>query len=152
MAQLRANTRFRKSVDVETFRTDGVGPVSAGDLVMFDTTLKRLTAGSGPKFVGVAQDQIPLASALDSQFTATDVPVIRQGVFAMIPTSGDTYSNGDAVYVGATAQTVKKKTAEADTEIIGYAWLPLGGTVVGATAASVDVLIVANFPAVGIPA
>jgi hypothetical protein len=150
--------RFLKAGNPEAFRLDptGTNPISLGDLVIWsaaDFFLKRLTAGNGPQFIGVAEGVGPTpASSIDNAANLVEnIRVRGEGVFRFKGTAADSLSHGDALVIGADAQTVLKRTAEAATEIIGYVWRPTASAAfVVAAGNEVDVLIAANHPAVGI--
>lgn len=152
--------RYEMPGDAQDYRVDPTvpagNPVEMGDMVYWsagDFFLKVLTAGNGPEFVGVAEGVGPTpTSNIDN--VAGLVPSIRvrgKGVFRFKTTAADSLSHGDAMVVGADAQTVLKQTGEADTEIVGYVFNPQADAVVtGATGVNIDVLVAANFPAVGL--
>jgi predicted RecA/RadA family phage recombinase len=148
--------RYLKSGNPEAFRLDptGTNPVSLGDMVMYDTAnfyALRLTAGNAPAFIGVAEGVGPTpASAIDNAPNLVDsVKVRAHGIFTFKKTTGDSLVHGDPLVIGADCQTVLKQTAEPDTEIIAYAWLPMASAALTG-AGTVDAVLKCNAPATGI--
>ena len=145
------NYRFKRDArSVEVFAANpAVDVVEMGDLVQWDTatkTAKRLAStANAAAFIGVAEGAIPPTSNIDnSTLLVTQLTVRKSGTFSYKTSVGDTLVNGDAVTIGADNQTVLK-TATAG-EVIGYADIPDGSSVVGAAGVLVDVRIRPNFP------
>lgn len=134
----------------------GTNPVELGDLVYWDNAnryLKKMTAGNGPNFLGVAEGHGPTpVSQIDNQ--ANLIPSIRvqhTGIARMKTTAADSLSHGDELVIGADAQTVLKRTGEAVTEIIGYVWNPTASAAVtGAAGVQINVVLSPQYPAVGL--
>lgn len=64
-------------------------------------------------------------------------------VYTFFTTSGDTYTEGTAVYFGTDAQTI---TSQAASHSIGVVSLPTGATVAGGAGILVPVLVVPQIP------
>ena len=110
-----------------------------------------LTAGAEALFVGVAESVAPTpVSNIDNTTGLVSTVRVRTcGVFAFKTTAGQTYSHGDAVKMGADAQTVSN--ASVTTAYMGYVWRPEAtATLTGAAGTSVDVAIVCQYPATGL--
>lgn len=148
--------RYLKSGNPEAYRLDptGTNPVSLGDMVMYDTAnfyILRLTAGNAAAFVGVAEGVGPTpASNIDNAPNLVESVTVRaHGIFTFNKTTGDSLVHGDALVIGADCQTVLKQVAEPDSEIIGYAWLPMASAALTG-AGTVDVVLHPNAPATGV--
>lgn len=102
--------------------------VNAGDLVWMDTSNHFIASIDNEThaafFAGVALDG-PYIQPYSTKFAQPQLPVGKKGIFRMKMTSGDTYSHGDALYIGADAQTVTKVVG---TNILGTVALPPGVT------------------------
>lgn len=154
-----ANTyRYSKPGDPASYRLNpagGADQIEVGALVYFDVSafyLKNMTAGNGPEFVGVASDTGPTpASQIDNAPNLIpNCPIDSSGVFRFKTTVADSLSHGDAMVIGADAQTLLKKTGEAATEIIAYFWNPTGSAAVVAAGEEQLFLIAVNLPVAGI--
>ena len=153
-----ANTyRYSKPGNPASYRFDpsGSNQIEMGDLVYFDVSafvLKQMTAGNGPEFVGVASDTGPTpASLIDNAANLIENGNVESaGVFRFKTTVADNLNHGDAMVIGADAQTLLKRTAEAVTEIIAYFWNPTGSATIVAAGEEQPFLIAANLPVAGI--
>lgn len=136
--------------------TDGSGDYKAGEMVSSETGgLKSLIDANATKFAGVAQDSAFISLYVD-QATGLAVKEYRGSGEVLIgqihffkTTAAEVYSHGNAVYVGADAQTVTKVDPGSGI-IVGYAWLENGGTVTGATGVTVNVLSMPQYPTAAI--
>jgi len=132
---------------------DGTFDIKGGDLVYFDTSahiLKTLdTDAHGDYFAGMALNgskYSPAPYGLDKYFPA--VPVAQKAIVRMSATVGETYYHGQAVYLGADAQTIKN-TAGGYTRILGYVSMPEDNTAAGHLAVAGDkirVELAVDFP------
>ena len=133
--------------------TAGSHDFNAGDLVAFDgTELAALTASTtSATFAGVAQNSSYLGiyakdGAVVKNYSPS-VEVIIGQVHRFQTSSGDSISHMTPMYCGADAQTVTSQTSGHD--IIGYAYLPQGGTLSGSDVGAgkyVEVLVVPTYP------
>jgi len=150
--------RYEMPADPADYRLDpaGANPIELGDLVYWDTGnlyLKTMTAGNGPSFVGVAEGHgpTPVSQIDNAPYLIKSIRVRHKGVVRMKTTAADSLSHGDLLVIGADAQTVLKRTAEALTEVIGYVWNPqASAAVTGAAGVNIDVVLSPQFPAVGL--
>lgn len=131
--------------------TDGTADINQGDQLYMDTTnhvVKPLGASddtNAANFCGVAQDG-SFIQPYSAKVYADRIPVGTKGVFRFNTTVGDTYHDGDALYVGADAQTVTN-TVGALTKKIGYVKLAPGqSTLAGAAGVTVEAQITPLWP------
>lgn len=147
--------RFERQASPDRYRIDPADTIDRGDLLKWDAgnfKVIPMTAGAEADFVGVAMGQIPPASNIDNVAGSTyetDIQVFHHGVFRFKATATESYEHGDAVHMGADAQTVSLATLPADKElVIGYVWRPKASAALVAVAGDeVDVYISANIPA-----
>lgn len=131
--------------------TTGSNDFNQGDLLYLDTSAHLVKACTddtkAATFVGVASD----TSWRNLYGTKTypdsgQVAVFVAGIFTFNSTTSDTYNDGDAVYIGADAQTITS-TAGMLTHKLGYVKLRPGqSAITGAAGTTVDILIVPQFP------
>lgn len=130
---------------------DGTADINQGDQVYLDTSahvVKSLGAAddtNAATFVGVAGESSFINPYGTKEYSA-QIPVVRAGVVSMFTTSGDTYNEGDALYVGADAQTVTN-TVGGLTKKVGYAKMRPGqSAVAGGATVAIDMVIEAQYP------
>lgn len=135
-------------------KTDGTADINQGDQVYVDTSahvVKSLGANddtNAATFIGVANESSYINPYGTKEYSA-QIPVVVEGVVTMNTTSGDTYNEGDALYVGADAQTVTN-TVGGLTKKIGYAKMRPGqSAVAGGTGVTIDMVIERQFPVAG---
>ena len=106
--------------------TTGSNDVMAGDAVWMDTTNHWVASvdsdAHAAYFAGVAMDGSYIQPYSSKKYSP-QIPVLTKGVVRFLMTSGDTYHDGDSVYIGATPQTITN-TAGGSTHVIGYVKLP----------------------------
>lgn len=131
-------------------KTDGTADFNQGDLVYFDTSAKVVKAAATDAncqyLAGVAGESSNLTLYGTKVYPDSgSVSVKTKGTFSFGTTTGDTYSDGDAVYIGADAQTV---TNQAATYAVGYVKLRPGVTSLagGTGTVKVDVVLYTRFP------
>ena len=140
------NVGFEMKVPFKV-KTDGTADINQGDQVYLDTsahTVKSVGSdGNAATFVGVAADTSFRNLYGTKQYPDSGtIQVYIAGIFYFGQTSGDTYHDGDSVYVGADAQTITN-TAGGNTNIIGYIKIRPGlSSVAYAAGTTIDVLIV----------
>lgn len=124
---------------------DSTNPINAGDLVYLDTSAHVVktvdTDSHAASFVGVALQPSHVSSNLDNGTIPgqAGIMVAWDAVVSMKTTAAETYYTGDAVYIGADAQTIQKTTG---TNKIGTVILPVGvASLVGATGVYVQIYI-----------
>lgn len=126
--------------------------INQGDMVWFDTSahvLKPLDSDAHAAFLaGVAYDSSFL-NLYGTKIYEAAVVAIATGRTRMKTTSGDTYHDGDTLYIGADAQTVTN-TAGGNTHSVGVVHLPFGNTVSGGSGTLIECIILAQFPGVGV--
>lgn len=96
--------------------------IEMGDMIQWDTSTKsakQCTAAAADKFRGVCESE-PIVSRLGE--TLDRIKIRSQGVHDFKTTGGDTYFEGDAVYMGADPQTVTKTAGT--SFLVGYVSLP----------------------------
>lgn len=136
-------------------KTDGTADINQGDQVYVDTSahvVKSLGANddtNAANFVGVAMESSYI-NPYGTKMYSAQIPVMLDGVATFNTTSGDTYNEGDAVYVGADAQTVTN-TVGGLTKKIGFVKMRPGqSAVAGGSGVTIDVAIERQFPVAGI--
>ncbi len=131
--------------------TTGNSDFNQGDLLYLDTSSHTVKAvgsdGNAATLVGVASDTSWRTIYGTKQYPDSgQVEVFTAGIFTFNTTTSDTYNDGDAVYIGADAQTVTS-TAGMLTNKVGYVKLRPGqSAVTGAAGVTIDILIVPKFP------
>jgi len=148
MATVASNTKKRKQ-----YGTHAAWPVASnatinqGDLLVHDDTnhvaALATNDASIAKLIGVAEESFPINSlgTGDGSTRQLSVQVGWGDVYEFKTTSGDTYHDGDQVYIGADAQTVTN-TAGGATHPLGIVRLPIGvASVAAAAGVTVDVLV-----------
>ena len=130
---------------------DGTADINQGDQVYYDTSahvVKSLGTSddtNAANFYGVAGDG-SFIQPYATKVYADMIPVYNKGVFRFKSTVGDTYTNGNKVYVGADAQTITN-TIGGNTKVLGIVILPPGITsLAGAVGTFVEVQIEAQYP------
>lgn len=148
-----------KVVDVGAARTvpyncdvTGSNDFNQGDMLYLDTsshTVKAIASdGNAGTFVGVASDTSWRAvyGSTKKYPDSGQVSVFTAGEFFFNTTAGDTINDGDAVYIGADAQTVTN-TVGGLTKKLGIAKLNPGqGAVAGGAGVTINVLIIPQYP------
>lgn len=134
--------------------TDGTYDINQGDQVYWDSSghvVKPVdTNGHAATFAGVAAQSSYMNPYGTKIYPQGSIEVWTKGKYTFKTTVGDTLNHGDPVYLGADAQTVTNQDPGGGN-VIGYVWLPLGGTAVtGATGTNIDVVIKALFPFAGV--
>ena len=125
--------------------------INAGDLCWYDATVGYIKpldsdAHANATFVGVAVDTSYTNPYGTKEYVAS-LGVWVGNVHSFFMTAGDTYIEGTPVYFGSDAQTVQMQSG---SHAIGYAKMRKGvASVAYAAGATVDVLVVPNFPIVG---
>ena len=102
---------------------------------------------SGAFFLGVAQFQYPLSSPIDNnnpQALTYRGAVRRSGIFPMKTTASETYVHGTALYATAGGDGLTVTTVSSGNTLVGYANVPDGSQVVGATGVTVDLELSQN--------
>lgn len=99
--------------------------LTSGDMIAWDSTNKKAvqaTQATDTDFVGVMRGDGQVYSLGRD---ATEISVIAKAgeVFEFKTTGSDTYFHGDAVYMGADAQTVQKSST--GSFLVGYVHLPV---------------------------
>jgi hypothetical protein len=138
---------FQKKVGPWVGKANTAVTINLGDMLMWDSgALTPVTVDTdASKFVGICEGQVPISSNIDNVTgLENQVRVNDNGVFLMNTTNGDTLSHGDAVVIGATAQTVVKDTT--DAKIVGYVWLPDGTSITGDPGVRCPIRIRVNYP------
>lgn len=132
--------------------TSGSNDINQGDLLYFDTSAhvaKPLDSDAHAAFLlGVAYDSSFL-NLYGTKIYEAAVVAVCDGVSRMKTTSGDTYHDGDTLYLGADAQTVTN-TAGGNTHPVGNVHLPFGNTVAGGANILIECIILAQFPGTGV--
>lgn len=127
--------------------SDGTADIKQGELLYWDSSAKVVkpiaTDGNAATGAGVAMKSSFLNLYGTKKYEASMEAQVG-AIHSLKTTSGDTYNAGDAVYIGADAQTV---TTVAATNVIGYVVLRDGqSAITGAANVNVDVLVVAKSP------
>lgn len=131
-------------------KTDGTADVNGGDLVYFDTSAKVVKSADTDAHMatgaGVACNGSFIAPYTTKMYGAGNIPVLQKGIVRMKTTVGDTYSPGDALYLGADAQTVTN-TVGGNSNILGYVVLRPGITSLAAGATvTIELELAVKFP------
>jgi hypothetical protein len=149
------NIVLRGSVLGMAILTNGTADINQGDQVYVDTSahvVKSLGVSddtNAATFLGVAMDASYI-NPYGTKMYSPQIPVMTSGVVSFKTTAGDTYNAGDALYVGADAQTVTN-TAGALTKKIGFVVTRPGqSAVAGGTGVTIDAVIEHQFPTAGI--
>lgn len=93
---------------------DGTSDINQGDQVYMDTTAKVIKSlgasddSNANTYVGIAMASSFIQPYSQKKYQPL-IPVLIAGVVNQNTTSGDTYNEGDALYVGADAQTVARR-------------------------------------------
>ena len=131
--------------------SSGSNDINQGDQVYLDTSAhlaKSLGASddsNAAHFLGVAGESSYI-NPYGTKMYSAQIPVVVSGVATFNTTSGDTYNEGDAVYVGADAQTVTN-TAGMLTNKVGYVKMRSGqSAVAGGSGITIDVEIQPKYP------
>jgi len=128
----------------------GSNDFNCGDMLYMDTSAHQAkplinSDSNAATFCGVAMNG-SYVNVYGTKNYFDLVPVLLKGIVSFFMTSGDTYHDGDAVYVGADAQTVTN-TAGGLTKKLGYVKLPAGLTSVAYAAGSkIEVQITPLWP------
>lgn len=142
---------------VISFAVDGTGSndINQGDQVYIDTSahlVKSLGANDDTNahyFAGIADESSYINPYGTKEYSA-QIPVVISGIVTMNTTTGDTINEGDALYVGADAQTVTN-TKGGLNYVIGYAKMRPGqSAVAGGTGVTIDMIIARQWPVAAI--
>jgi hypothetical protein len=133
--------------------TSGTYDFNQGDMLYFDTSAHFVKVVSSDAtaayFCGVAGEG-PYIQVFSQKKYADRIPVLARGGFRFKTTAGETYYDGDAVYIGADAQTVSKAASQGGgtSNPVGVVVLAAGQTsLLAAATGFVEVKITARFPA-----
>ena len=132
--------------------TDGTFDINQGDLVWFDSSSHKVKSADTDAhcqyLAGVAGETSYLNLTGTKIYTDSGcIPVFTKGIFTFNTTSGDTYNDGDTLYIGADAQTI---TNQAASHAVGYAKMRPGqSAVAGGAGITIDMVLVAQFPVAG---
>lgn len=125
---------------------DSASHINQGDLVYWDATSMTAKAldsdAHAATLLGAALGSSIVNSNIDNTSSSgePDINIGYGGIFDMKTTSGDLYSEGTPVYVGADAQTVTSATGS--TNKVGVVRLaPRGSAITGAAGVTVPVLV-----------
>ena len=128
----------------ESYVINSSSGVFAGDMCQWDPGDRVATANalaSGSSFLGVSEETNPMAGlgTTSRPLTGGFCRIKGEGVMNLRCTNGETYVHLQAVYQGATVQTVT--TGPSANRMIGRVWLPDGTQVTGTTTNRVNVRI-----------
>lgn len=130
---------------------DATHHVNAGDLVYMDTSAYVAASldsdAHAASLLGVAMQSSLINSNLDNSASAGEpsIQVGYGGIWNFNTTSGDTYHDGDALYIGADAQTVTN-TAGMMTHKVGCVRLPINvSSVAGGSGIQVPVFVYSKY-------
>lgn len=129
--------------------SDGTNDINQGDALYYDTAAKVAKVldsdAHAQYFIGIADDSSYINPYGTKKYAAA--VIAREAcVVNRYTTAGDTYNDGDALYMGADAQTVTN-TAGGMTHPIGYVkLLPGSSAIVGGTGVVVPMRVVAVYP------
>lgn len=145
------NIVLEQKVMYAPVKQDGTSDINQGDQVYMDTTAKLVKSlgasddTNAANFYGVAMASSYIQPYSSKRYQPL-IPVLISGVVSFNTTSGDTYNEGDAVYVGADAQTVTN-TVGGLTKKLGYIKMRQNqSAVAGGTGITIDVQIVPQYP------
>ncbi len=135
-----------------TFQTDQTGSndFNLGDMVYMDTSAHQVkplinSDANAATFAGIAMNGTSV-NVYGTKKYFDLVPILEEGNVRLFTTTGDTYHDGDAVYVGADAQTITN-TAGGLTKKLGYVKLPAGITsIAGGSGITVEINITPLWP------
>ena len=102
---------------------------------------------SGAWFLGVFQGQVPIASNIDNsapQALSYKILVQRAGIFPFLTTAGETYVHGTPLYAVTGGGGLTVTNSGSGNTAVGFANLPDGSTLTGATGVTVPVEIINN--------
>lgn len=158
MATFSQDRHKTDDLSAVTYAVDPTLVINHGDFVYWDAAVKyakaMTVATQGRLCLGVAEGQIPIASNVDNVTGLENRIRVRTGkLHRHKATNGETYNHGDALVLGADAQTLRLYNAgggDVVGDIIAYAFLPIAGTVVAGPTTEIDVLVRATFPAIGL--
>lgn len=132
-------------------KTDGTSDINQGDQVYMDTTAKLIKSlganddTNAANFVGVAMGSSYI-NPYGTKKYQPQILVLIAGVATFNTTAGDTYNEGDAVYVGADAQTITN-TVGGLTKKLGYVKMRQNqSAVAGGSTVTIDVQVVPQYP------
>lgn len=136
--------------------SSGSNDINQGDLVYFNTTSKFVISVASDANAATLAGVSTLTSFIDpyglKQYLSP-IMVAFDVIAALKTTSGDTYNWGDAVYIGADAQTI---TNVAATNKVGFVYpqsVPVIGTaftIAGGSGVTAPILVIAQFPELAI--
>lgn len=126
--------------------------INQGDLLWYDTSVHYLkpadTDAHMAYFAGVAYDSSFLNLYGQKKYEP-GITVQQKGVARSFQTVGDTYHDGDSVFLGADAQTITN-TDPGSGHKIGVISLPMGNTVTGAAGALMEWILLPQMPGTGV--
>lgn len=151
-ATLATDNVVIKHQEPVTFQTDqtGANDFNLGDLLYMDTSAHQAkplinSDANAATFCGVAMNG-SFVNVYGTKKYFDLVPVLTKGVVRLFTTVGDTYHEGDPVYVGVDAQTVTN-TVGGLTKKLGYVKLSAGQTsLAGGAGITVEVQITPLWP------
>jgi hypothetical protein len=149
MTEINA-TNLMKDEFLQKSNTPGptATPINSGDLVYWESTTKTampyVLDANGAGFMGVSLDTTPM-SVVSTDYLPT-INVRQRGQFKFNSTAGDTYNPGDALYIGADAQTVTNTAGGMTTKIATVAMDPSMVALAGGTGVKVLADVVAKYP------
>ncbi len=146
------NYRFtRIEGPVTNYAVDPTDTINMGDIMAWDASNKVAIVMAADTdfahFIGIANGNVPAAPGVDNSMqanSANTVEVAGEGIFNMKSTDGETYAHGIALAMGADAQTVRLDNS--DNRIIGYVYLPEGGTITGGAGVLLPMRAKRNYP------
>lgn len=128
---------------------EGAGsPILQGEMVAWASNtstpvlVRWVRDASAGKFVGIARESAKGVQRLGNQaaLTPTELSVFTTGVHNLRTSNGETYNEGDAVFMAGTNTDQVTKTAGGGTQI-GKVFLPMDPAVVGDGTKRVPVII-----------
>lgn len=131
----------------EVYAIHAASGITVGDMMQWDTGSRVATPNtlaSGSIYLGISEDTNPMAGlgTAARPLTGSRCRIKSNGVHEMTGTNGETYSHLDAVYQGATVQTVTSGPSAG--RMVGRVWLPDGSQVTGTATAQVPVSIMGS--------
>lgn len=154
MATTSQNNQTFKYDDPLVYPTVSTSLINQGDFVYFDTSAKVVKSiasnANAATAAGVAGDKSSLNVYGTTLYPQSSIPVWKDGIFFFGTTGSETLQHGEALYIGADAQTVTD-TDPGSGNIIGYVWLRPGqASITAGTGVTVEALIHPLFPFAGV--
>lgn len=141
--------KYQEPVQFQTDQT-GSNDFNLGDLLYMDTSAHQAkplinSDTNAATFCGIAMNG-SFVNVYGTKKYFDLVPVLTKGIVRLFTTVGDTYHDGDTVYVGADAQTITN-TVGGLTKKLGYVKLAAGITsLAGAAGVTVEIQITPLWP------